>query len=167
MGIKFRWPFLAKSHVQQKGRIRDELFAFQCMFCVFLDGSLDVDSGAGERQLYYGREKYLEHIAQQHRGQVIGDIVLYKLGCVNDRICDDDEDFDINLYPPGAKEEELGNDRRKRQGPAEEEVANDRTDGGRPSDAKSEDEPWNAGLSDFHMGDMDIISRRFTREASS
>lgn len=161
-GIKFRWPFLAKSHVQQKGRIRDEMFAFQCMFCVFLD----LPGGEEERALYYGFEAYLEHIAQEHRGKSIGDIVLYKLGCVNDRICEDDEEFDINLFPIGAIEDDATSSARigeRRSG----EVQVETVGGCRPSDAKSEDEPWNAGLSDFHMGDMELIDRRFTRDRSS
>lgn len=156
-GIKFRWPFLAKSHVLQKGRIRGEMFAFQCMFCVFLD----LPDGEEGRTLYYGYEEYLGHIAQEHRGKPMGDIVLYKIGCVNDRICEDDEEFDINLYPPGLKDDRVMSGPTSGESRPEEAQAES---GARLSDAKSEDEPWNAGLSEFHMGDMELIDRRFTRE---
>src|SRR5665811_469418 len=46
-----------------------------------------------------GTAAYLHHVAREHRGQALGDVVLYKLGCVDDRACADDEDFDINLLP--------------------------------------------------------------------
>ena len=41
---------------------------------------------------------YVDHVSS-HRGKEIPQEVLTKLGVVNDRITDDKEDFDINLYP--------------------------------------------------------------------
>lgn len=136
-GIKLRWPFLAKSHVQQKVVVKHQ-YSFKCLFCVFLGGQSGV---------YHGMDYYLEHILNEHRGRALGDVVLYKTGCINDRIADDKDEFDINLYPMA-----LDNPKEKAKS---EYLSDDLMD---PYWAKSEandsmfspNEPWNEGLSDFH-----------------
>ncbi|CAK3865970.1 Hypothetical predicted protein [Lecanosticta acicola] len=92
-GIKLRWTFLAKSHVMQKVVLKDQ-YAFKCLFCVFM--------GLGARAaVYVGTEYYLDHINKDHRCQDLGEVLLYKTLCINDRVADDSEQFDINIWPLG------------------------------------------------------------------
>ena len=87
-GIKYRWSFLAKSHVTQKNVVNED-FSFQCQFCVFMGMQVPVMNLA----------MLLEHIATDHRRHSMSDVILHQTSCVNDRICRDGEKFDINLYP--------------------------------------------------------------------
>ena len=94
-GIKFRWPFLAKSHVCQP-KFKDRHFEYKCVFCVF--------SGM-QAPVIHGEDLYLDHVRQEHRGSRLSDVVLWKTGCVNDHICRDEEKFDINLFPLTGSEQ--------------------------------------------------------------
>ncbi|EME39858.1 hypothetical protein DOTSEDRAFT_91218 [Dothistroma septosporum NZE10] len=135
-GIKLRWPFLAKSHVQQKVVVKHQ-YSFKCLFCVFIGAQSGV---------YHGMDYYLEHIVNEHRGRPLGDVVLYKTGCINDRIADDKDEFDVNLFP-------MAMDNTKERAKSEY-LSDDLMD---PCWAKSDandsmfsaNEPWNEGLSDF------------------
>jgi hypothetical protein len=149
-GIKLRWPFLAKSHVQQKVVVKQQ-YSFKCLFCVFLGGKSGV---------YHGMEYYLDHIVNEHRGRALGDVVLYKTSCINDRIAENDEDFDICLYPMSATG---GRDRGKSEkwmSAADGPFDPNEVGAGWGSDAHdsvfSANEPWNEGLSDFsYRGSLD------------
>lgn len=93
--MKFRWSFLAKSHVKQsKFMNRDEAkrsnFTFQCQFCVYMGRPTEAMQGV---------EAYKNHIVVYHSGQTMSDVVLDRVGCIDDHSCDDREAFDINLYP--------------------------------------------------------------------
>jgi hypothetical protein len=44
-------------------------------------------------------EPLFEHISSEHRGALLDGAVLERTKCVNNRICEDDEAFDINLWP--------------------------------------------------------------------
>ena len=89
-GLKFRWSFLAKSHVPQKKRAKPSDYSYPCMFCVFL----------GSEAQSMGLEKLFEHISSVHRfGKLDGEF-LARTKCVSDRICQNEEDFDINIWPP-------------------------------------------------------------------
>ena len=88
-GIKYRWSFLAKSHVTQKNVVNED-YSFQCQFCVSMGLQVPVMNLA----------MLLEHIGTEHRRHAMSDVILDRTGCVNDRICRDGEKFDINLYPP-------------------------------------------------------------------
>ena len=140
-GVVFRWPFLAKSHVCL-GKVKDDQFMFQCLFCVFLGLQAPVIQGT---------DLYLNHIIEEHRGRVISDVVLYKTGCVNDRVCEDKEEFDINLYPlMPAEQTHL----RKQSEVLSDDLLNvsakHRTS---TQDSMFSNEPWNEGLSEFnHSG---------------
>lgn len=57
-GLKFRWPFLAKSHVCQN-KVKNNQFAYQYLFCVFL---------GYQPLVIHGMDLYLDHISQEHRG---------------------------------------------------------------------------------------------------
>lgn len=141
-GIKIRWPFLAKSHVTQKVVVKHQ-YSFKCLFCVFTRGTSGV---------YHGMEYYLDHICSEHRGASMGEVVLYKTKCINDRIATDEDDFDVNLYPTTAGSGTAAGDRRETY------LSDDLMD---PYWSKNEEkndsmfganEPWNEGLSDFHYG---------------
>lgn len=139
-GLKFRWPFLAKSHVQQK-TVKQEQYSYQCLFCVYLGNSTPV---------MHGMELYLDHISKEHRGHAISEVVLYKCGAVNDREAEDSEEFDINLFPLSVEEFS----RRKESNVlADDLIAPDlkRSDT-IAKDSMFSNEPWNEGLSDFHYG---------------
>ena len=94
-GIKVRWSFLAQSHIPQKNyvdrRNADEcMFSYKCLFCVYL---------GYEAPVLHGKDLYLHHIDQTHRGAELNEIVRYRTGCINNRVCADSEEFDINLFP--------------------------------------------------------------------
>jgi hypothetical protein len=149
-GLKFRWSFLAKSHVLQKVVVKQQ-YSFKCLFCIFLRGKSGV---------YHGIDYYLEHVANEHRGQRagMGDVVLYKTGCVMDRVADDGEDFDINLWPWGVYSGSLERDRQKSEWWGDELMigGGDSLKDGNDS-MFSASEPWNEGLSDFHYrGEFDL-----------
>ena len=143
-GLKFRWAFLAKSHVMQK-KVEGKQYAYQCLFCTY----------AGEQgPVFQGTDCYLEHIAQ-HRGPM-GEVLLYKAQCVNDRVCEDAEEFDINLFPPSAgldyqdRASHMLSDDLMGLSFAPKEIP---MDGGSKQDSTfGSNEPWNEGLSDFHYG---------------
>ena len=88
-GIAYRWSFLGKSHIRQ-AKVKSHQAMYKCLFCVFLGLHAPVIQGT---------DLYFDHIAQKHRGSKISQVVLYKTNCVTDRVCTDEEDFDINLYP--------------------------------------------------------------------
>lgn len=160
-GIRVRWKFLAKSHVPLK-RAGSEA-SYQCLFCVFQQG------GSG---VYHGAELYLEHIANEHRGSILSEIVLYKTVCVSDRVCaEDDLDWDINLYPISGANPRAGI--AATPGLSSNAGADQSSMPFNPEDymsggwkAKMEDnrydsviganEPWNEGLSDFHYRGNDF-----------
>ncbi|KAK0918556.1 hypothetical protein LTR57_011692 [Friedmanniomyces endolithicus] len=66
---------------------------YKCLFCVFL---------SVHAPIIQGTEAYIDHVAQKHRASNFSQVMLYRTGCVNDRICAAEESFDINLYPVAA-----------------------------------------------------------------
>jgi hypothetical protein len=88
-GMKYRWSFLAKSHVTQKNVVNED-YSYQCQFCVFQGLQVPV----------MNLQMLLEHINADHRKNPMSDVILDRTSCVADRICRDGEKFDINLYPP-------------------------------------------------------------------
>ena len=91
-GIAYRWPFLAKSHVRQT-KTKDRQTLYKCLFCVF---------GGIHAPIIQGTDLYFDHIVQKHRSSELSQVVLHKTGCINNRICKDEEEFDINLYPTNS-----------------------------------------------------------------
>ncbi|KXT15535.1 hypothetical protein AC579_3404 [Pseudocercospora musae] len=145
-GIKLRWTFLAKSHVLQKVVVKHQ-YSFNCLFCVFLTGKSGV---------YHGIDYYLDHIASEHRGsRNLGEIILYKTGCIADHKAEDSEEFDINLWPleeaqhkPRQQSEWLNDDLLWQE-------AGHSTNKDAKDSMFSANEPWNEGLSDFHYRGAD------------
>ena len=93
-GIKYRWAFLAKSHVALK-RSKDRIYDYRCIFC-----TLKGISASSITRIV----PFLEHVAE-HQGQHLEESILRRTLCINDRIAADDEYFDIN-FPPSATEPE-------------------------------------------------------------
>ena len=88
-GVRFRWMFLAKSHVQQK-RVKHGLHNYICVFCVLQNRESPVIS----------RDDDLMRHISQHRGEQLGEAILHRTSCINDRLALDHDEFDINLVPP-------------------------------------------------------------------
>ena len=111
--------------------------------CVFL--------GETGTPVFHGTDVYLDHVAS-HRGQPLGEVVLYKTKCVADRVAENDEEFDVNLYPLSAQEEM----KRKQSSILPDELLGldgpTNTGGDVHDSMVSANEPWNEGLSDFHWG---------------
>ncbi|KAK4999527.1 hypothetical protein LTR66_001452 [Elasticomyces elasticus] len=87
-GIRFRWRFLAKSHVPQL-KAENEQYAYSCQFCAF--------QGV-ETPVLFGTDTLLAHV-QSHRSQQLGEVILFQTKCIANRLATDQEDFDINLLP--------------------------------------------------------------------
>ncbi|TKA35632.1 hypothetical protein B0A54_12600 [Friedmanniomyces endolithicus] len=87
--VAYRFAFLAKSHVRQN-KVAAGQALYKCLFCVFL---------SVHAPIIQGTEAYIDHVAQKHRASTFSQVMLYRTGCVNDRICAAEESFDINLYP--------------------------------------------------------------------
>jgi hypothetical protein len=90
IGIAYRWAFLAKSHVRQSAKVSAHQQMYKCMFCT----SLGLNAPTMQ-----GTDLYFDHIAQEHRGSALSPVVLFRARCIDDRICTDKDEFDINLYP--------------------------------------------------------------------
>ncbi|MCJ1398794.1 hypothetical protein MMC11_001995 [Xylographa trunciseda] len=88
-GVRFRWMFLAKSHVQQK-RVKDGHHNYICIFCVMQNRESPVISKDDD---------LMKHISQ-HRGEQLGEAILHRTSCINDRLASEHDEFDINLVPP-------------------------------------------------------------------
>ncbi|KAK5125151.1 hypothetical protein LTR85_000827 [Meristemomyces frigidus] len=144
-GLKFRWSFLAKSHVPQS-KVKDHQYAYQCMFCVF----------SGEKSpVYFGTDTYLEHV-QVHRSQPLGEVMLYKTKCIADHIAEEQEEFDINLFPLSERDIGGGGGRKQSEVLSDDLIGLDGLEPKTSTDAQDSivgaNEPWNEGLSDFHWG---------------
>ncbi|ENH99451.1 hypothetical protein COCC4DRAFT_153218, partial [Bipolaris maydis ATCC 48331] len=98
-GIRYRWVFLAKSHVKKKaGAAAVEANGgstaaasnddnFGCIFCCLQDKITGV---------YGGVETLMNHIAQVHVADM-SEVVRRKAQCVLGRVAGSDEEFDINI----------------------------------------------------------------------
>jgi hypothetical protein len=108
-GIRYRWVFLAKSHVQCKSMpegptARDGSFgAFGCIFCCA--------EGAGRGWSTLGRGgtaptfgnigSFMEHLQMHLSEEATPSAQMQaRTRCIVGRVADATEDFDINLPPP-------------------------------------------------------------------
>jgi hypothetical protein len=97
-GIRYRFEFLAKSHVPCK---RDPAahFApntprgtFCCVFCCAM--------AQGSTQVYGNLDIFMAHLAEHHWAVEKGTLdVLPSLRCVVGRLAPDSEYFDVNILP--------------------------------------------------------------------
>ena len=87
-GVKYRWTFLAKSHIAlPKSKNRE--FHFQCPFCV-----AQRQPAGPHRTL----QAFMEHVST-HRGQEPESSISDKIVCIFGRVAQDHEAFDVNLTP--------------------------------------------------------------------
>ena len=85
-GVRYRWSFLAKSHVTQ-GRVKNGIFNYRCMFCVL---------HSQQAPVLQKIDSLMQHISQ-HRTDHFGELVLHRTCCIMGRIAKNDEEFDINF----------------------------------------------------------------------
>ncbi|KIW99972.1 uncharacterized protein Z518_10900 [Rhinocladiella mackenziei CBS 650.93] len=120
-GIKYRWVFLAKSHVLNKANHSDlnngnDVFA--CYFCCaegaakgWVDDNMstqlatlgtfgDKKPTAIETPTFHGLQAFMAHL-DTHRipSRTPGLIVANEMNCIVGRVAHDSEDFDLNLPP--------------------------------------------------------------------
>nr|POE64884.1 hypothetical protein CFP56_69576 [Quercus suber] len=119
------------------------------MFCVF----------QGQKSpVLHGTDFYLEHVRNEHCGQLLGEVVLHRANCITGRIADDAEDFDINLWPlvnddlADGKQSQLPSDKSPDVQLDGSRQAETSSDGNDFMFQASSPEPWNRGLSEFHWG---------------
>ncbi|EXJ84653.1 hypothetical protein A1O3_05323 [Capronia epimyces CBS 606.96] len=121
-GIKYRWAFLAKSHVLNKATSSDldnSTDVFGCYFCCaegaakgWVDDTLtaqlatlgsfgDRKTSANLTPIFTGLRAFLAHL-ETHRtaSRTPGLVVANEMNCIIGRTADDREDFDLNLPPP-------------------------------------------------------------------
>ncbi|KAK4871117.1 hypothetical protein LT330_000354 [Penicillium expansum] len=97
-GIRYRFEFLAKSHVPCK---RDSASRFNsnaprgtfcCVFCCA--------TAQGSTQVYGNLDIFMAHLAEQHRAVERGTLsVLPSMRCVVGRVAPETEYFDVNILP--------------------------------------------------------------------
>jgi hypothetical protein len=96
-GIRYRWVFLAKSHVKKKaGDPSSNDDNFGCVLC---------SAEGNVTGVYGGVETLMNHIALTHVGNM-SDATRKKVDCVLGRVAGNGESFDINV-PIFAQVEEL------------------------------------------------------------
>lgn len=95
-GIRFRWSFLAKSHITQSKVVNNQ-YNYGCIFCC---------TGKDPTPVFGGIDTLLEHLLS-HKGQGIPAQALHRAGCVVDRLCTDNEEFDINVPPFAGGDEQV------------------------------------------------------------
>ncbi|KAL6152099.1 hypothetical protein ACJBU6_08987 [Exserohilum turcicum] len=86
-GIRYRWIFLAKSHVKKKSMDATGEGSFGCILCCFQDRVSEV---------YCGVEALMNHIALVHVGEM-SEQVRRKANCILGVVAGSDDDFDINV----------------------------------------------------------------------
>jgi hypothetical protein len=108
-GIRYRWAFLAKSHVQCKSMpegptAKDGSFgAFRCIFCCAEGagrGWVTMNSGA-TAPAFGNIGSFMEHLEMHMKAEATpGAEMQSRAKCIVGRVADAAEDFDINLPPP-------------------------------------------------------------------
>ncbi|KAJ5949838.1 hypothetical protein N7454_001422 [Penicillium verhagenii] len=92
-GIRYRWPFLAKSHVPytRPGAAASTHIngTFGCIFCC-----AELDIVAPTMNSF---DEFMAHLGEQHRS--VDSALLERTRCVVGRVALDEEDFDINIPP--------------------------------------------------------------------
>ena len=96
-GIRYRWIFLAKSHVKEKaGDSSSNDDNFGCVLCS-AEGSVT--------GVYGGVETLMNHISLTHVGNM-SEATRKKVNCILGRVAGNGEAFDLNV-PIFARVEEL------------------------------------------------------------
>jgi hypothetical protein len=89
-GMKYRWLFLAKSHIPQE-RVRHKLYDFRCLVCVLL---------GDDSSIFHGAVDLLEHVVCHAGSQLAGINLTGPLMIGNSSIMPaKDDNFDISFSP--------------------------------------------------------------------
>jgi hypothetical protein len=86
-GIRYRWIFLAKSHVKKKAHDAQNETHYGCILCL---------SEVYVIETYDGIEMLMNHIAQVHIQDMSHELAK-KMRCIQGRIAGNEEDWDINV----------------------------------------------------------------------
>ncbi|CEJ61585.1 hypothetical protein PMG11_10115 [Penicillium brasilianum] len=93
-GIRYRWAFLAKSHIKCKrsptGRLGKPNGPFGCIFCCRERG--------GPVKALEGLDAFMTHLGSEHR-YCVEEALLERARCVVGRVAGVGEDFDVNILP--------------------------------------------------------------------
>ncbi|KAI4271487.1 MAG: hypothetical protein LQ337_005967 [Flavoplaca oasis] len=92
-GVRYRWSFLAKTHMMASSKPKDGRYDYGCVFCIY-DGYLC--------PVFPGIGKLMAHIAE-HRGKPIAEPMLQRVKCIMDKTASPEDDFDVNLPPLEVK----------------------------------------------------------------
>ncbi|KAL8949262.1 MAG: hypothetical protein Q9222_004618 [Ikaeria aurantiellina] len=87
-GIRYRWSFLAKAHVTLS-KVKNGKYDYGCVFCIY-DGI--------QCPVFHGIREFMLHV-ETHRGKSLAETMLQRVKCINDRVAQPGEDFDVNLTP--------------------------------------------------------------------
>jgi hypothetical protein len=109
-GIRYRWAFLAKSHVQCKSMpegptAKDGSFgAYGCIFCC-AEGAArgwTTTAGTGGNAPTFGNiGSFMEHLQMHMQPEATpGAEMQARAKCIVGRVAEASEDFDINFVPP-------------------------------------------------------------------
>ncbi|KAF2716607.1 hypothetical protein K431DRAFT_234988, partial [Polychaeton citri CBS 116435] len=147
-GLKFRWAFLAKSHVSQS-KVHNRQYQFLCLFCLYT---------TGYSSTFNGTDSLLDHVSSTHKDEAFTTTLLSKTGAVVDRVCEDTDDFDINIFPVNATFDGRKNSTYSNWSTDDLRLGRTVSHQSHSSASDSvmetlEEEPWNAGLSEFHYKD--------------
>ncbi|KAF3402080.1 hypothetical protein F1880_009867 [Penicillium rolfsii] len=97
-GIRYRWLFLAKSHMKCKRSEKPGGGMFGCIFCCRERGRVAPVS-------FEGLENLMLHLGSMHRSReegVEGSSLLEGARCVAGRVASVEEGFDVNIPPDGG-----------------------------------------------------------------
>ena len=88
-GVRYRWKFLAKSHVVPPPRVIDRNYDYQCILC----------SAQGmEPAKVRGENAFIEHVSQ-HRGDKRNPFGMHFIVAEFGRVALEEESWDVNLLP--------------------------------------------------------------------
>lgn len=88
-GLRYRWAFLAKSHVHAKSaQARPEDYSFGCIFCA---------AQGSETAVYVGLDSLMAHVVAKHKTGMLTPEVLEKTRCLVGGAPGKDRDWDVNL----------------------------------------------------------------------
>ena len=108
-GVRYKWVFLAKSHVScksvpegEEGR-RGEFGAFACLFCCAEGRARGWVGGgaAGAAPIFGNVGSFMEHLSEVHRREEgwPGVEMLGRGKCVVGRVAGPGEEWDVNFVP--------------------------------------------------------------------
>lgn len=89
-GVRYRWKFLAKSHIVPTGRVKNREYDYQCVFC---------SAQGSPPTVARGERAFIRHVGQ-HRGDKRNPFGMQLIFAVFGRVTLDEEQFDVNLTPP-------------------------------------------------------------------